>query len=266
MRKSYKIFIGIAAVAVVGALAVGNSGLYKGSLGDLPSKKQSSKCDVLFNQCSGIRIGGIGKNEKNTIACAKYEEMCKAQFPKELIRASTPTRRDLPTSLPRIEALSSRGIGNKILPSSLQAVGDFMVTAPSDAGITLTSLSVLCVGSGAVNTELPDNAMEINNSIFAASSPENSAMCNTGIGRTLTFTPPAAIPAGTSKNITVWMDTNADPGQWSTGESMNIRINGSRSIYDNIAGGLAWYYTDYGLSTASNLSSSYPVDGPTLVY
>lgn len=35
MRKSYKIVTGIATVVVVAALALGNSGLYKGSLGDL---------------------------------------------------------------------------------------------------------------------------------------------------------------------------------------------------------------------------------------
>lgn len=255
MRKSYKIFAGIAAIVVVAALALGNSGLYKGSLKDPSDTKPSTKCDVLFQQCFNIKIGFTGKKERNTEACSKYEKMCKVE------QATSPVPAQF--TVPSLSIDASASIPLQILNTYQQHVASFTISAPRYEPITVNRISFRCSGNfpgtvslneiqlqdrytGARLTTLPFPYPAACSNIFGAGS------------RNLVFSTPLSIPAAGVKTIKVLMDTNTfgEQWQWSAGQNISISIPEE---------GLSWHYTKNGPSSGPyTVANGYPVQGPWL--
>lgn len=176
-----------------------------------------------------------------------------------------------------VVAKSATALGTSQVLESMQDIAIFDVTASGTRNLFISRVDLLCTGGGSTNTELNDNALEIkvDGSVVASSTTqaENAAGCDSGTaanGRPYGFISPVEIPAGTTKSFLVRFDTSATAGQWSTGETLLMRINGTEG---RSGGGMQWYYTSAAasqpatiptLASPATVLDNYPVDGPTL--
>jgi len=175
-----------------------------------------------------------------------------------------------------IMAKSATALSTDRVSGALQEAAIYTVTASGSRNLTVKSLTFRCTGSGAANTHLDDNTAELwvdgALRVTNTGTTDGTGDCDAAAGRTMTLANPGiTIDAGTSKEFKIKYDTTATAGQWATGESLVLKIQGTAGY---AAGGLSWYYdaaapspgTEPTYDSPATISDSYPVDGPTLTY